>query len=239
MAITQFEQAPLDTGRIIKISNMKTQLHTIGAILLMAITLTLSTAHAGPPDTLEVEGWTYSGLKLQKAEPDGLTFKHDDGVVKIPIEKLPADLRAAHALSEEGAAAYRAESEAKRAILSKNVPAHAPAPETLSKLAAPAAVDLGRLAELQLKAKNLRFDLAHIEREKQEVKEALRRSTEKPKQSIQTNGSRKVSRGSNEGSPENTARKERIAALDAKARALREALTALETEMKPATITAR
>lgn len=80
--------------------------------LFLLCSLLVLPASAAPVDLGNLklrDGRELVGVKVRKIEPDGLRIEHRDGVGKIRLEELPADVAQRFSLDEESASAWRDE----------------------------------------------------------------------------------------------------------------------------------
>ncbi|MEM9479223.1 MAG: hypothetical protein AAGA58_06110 [Verrucomicrobiota bacterium] len=64
------------------------------AALASAAVLQFTPGHAGHPASIStLAGKEYHGVEVLKVDPDGLTFRHDRGMAKVPFKDMPFDLR--------------------------------------------------------------------------------------------------------------------------------------------------
>ena len=61
----------------------------------------------GSNDLTTTDGQIYRNVQTWKVEPDGVTFRHDEGLTKLEFPLLPEDWRKRYAYDPEEAAAYR------------------------------------------------------------------------------------------------------------------------------------
>lgn len=61
----------------------------------------------GPGDVVAADGQVYRNVQVWKAEPDGLTLRHDEGLTKLEFPQLPEEWRRKYGYDPEAAAAYR------------------------------------------------------------------------------------------------------------------------------------
>lgn len=64
-------------------------------------------APPGPNDVATADGQVYRNVQVWKAEPDGLTLRHDEGLTKLEFPQLPEEWRNKYGYDPELAAAYR------------------------------------------------------------------------------------------------------------------------------------
>lgn len=86
-------------------------------LFLMLLAATLP-AWAGPqavPAITTRTGQVFRDCKLVRVYPDGVSFTHRDGVVRIPFKDLPDNLRAQYPYDPAAEAAYLKEQQARRA----------------------------------------------------------------------------------------------------------------------------
>ena len=61
----------------------------------------------GSNDLATADGQVYRNVQVWKAEPDGLTLRHDEGLTKLAFPQLPEEWRKRYGYDPESAAAYR------------------------------------------------------------------------------------------------------------------------------------
>ncbi len=61
----------------------------------------------GSNDLATVDGRIYRNVQVWKAEPDGLTIRHDEGLTKLAFPLLPEDWQKKYDYDPETAAAYQ------------------------------------------------------------------------------------------------------------------------------------
>ena len=61
----------------------------------------------GSNDLAAVDGRIYRNVQVWKAEPDGVTFRHDEGLTKLAFPLLPEDWQKKYGYNPEAAAAYQ------------------------------------------------------------------------------------------------------------------------------------
>lgn len=64
-------------------------------------------APPGSNDLVAADGQVYRNVQVWKNEPDGLTIRHDGGLVKLEFPLLPEDWQKKYGYDPEGAAAYK------------------------------------------------------------------------------------------------------------------------------------
>lgn len=75
---------------------------TLPKILTLALFAGIARA-----EDLKIGDTTYKNYSVIKQEPDGLKIEHSDGITKIHMEKLPADLAAKYKFDTAKAKAFR------------------------------------------------------------------------------------------------------------------------------------
>ena len=71
-------------------------------IAVLAVgTLFATTFHAFPLDITTVKGKTYTGVTVQRVEPDGINIKHSAGIIKLYFSELPTEVQEQYGYSRE------------------------------------------------------------------------------------------------------------------------------------------
>ena len=69
---------------------------------LLAIgTLIATTVQVFPLDITTVKGKTYTGVTVQRVEPDGINIKHSAGITKLYFSELPTEIQEQYGYSRE------------------------------------------------------------------------------------------------------------------------------------------
>jgi hypothetical protein len=76
--------------------------YTVCCLLVLSVL-----AYADAPTTITTrDGATYSNVTVTRVEPDGITIRHDAGLIKLFFRELPQDLRDYYGADPEKARAY-------------------------------------------------------------------------------------------------------------------------------------
>ena len=117
---------------------MKSSLGALAA-LLFAAALTLARAE----DIKTVTGKEYKNVKISRAEPDGLVIIVSYGIIKIPFEELPPNLREKYHYDAQTASNFRKQLQAAKTLANQETES------ALKKRAAELEAANKRAAELQ------------------------------------------------------------------------------------------